>query len=181
MDRAQPTLNTARLCLRPLVAADAATMERLAGDPRVAATTINIPHPYPAGGGAAFIAAQADAWRADASATWAIEHDGVFIGCVGLRMTRLHRRARLGYWIDPAEWNRGYATEAARPVVEWAFADGFERVEADHLVINPASGRVMQKIGMRREGRLRSFYLQRGDRFVDVELYAILRDERERR
>jgi RimJ/RimL family protein N-acetyltransferase len=178
LDREQPTLTTARLRLRPFVAADATTVERLAGDPRVAGTTINIPHPYPIGGGSVFIAGQAEAWRQGSAATWAIVLEDTLIGCVGLPMTRPHQRTRLGYWIDPAEWNHGYATEAARAAVEWAFADGFHRVEADHLVINPASGRVMQKIGMRHEGRMRGYYLQRSARFVDVELYAILRDDR---
>lgn len=171
---AQPALTTARLVLRPLAPADAADVQRLAALFEVAGTTVNIPHPYPDDGARAFIAAQRDGWRTDASATWAITHDGAFIGCVGLQLVaRVHGRARLGYWIAPAEWNRGYATEACRAVVAWAFADGWHRVEADHLCRNPASGRVMQKIGMRHEGRMRAYYRRFGV-WEDVELYALI-------
>lgn len=179
--QAQPTLTTARLVLRPLVAGDATVIRALAGVYEVAGTTVNIPHPYPEGAAEAFIAAQARLWHEDGGATWAIAlagADDTLIGCIGaVGFSRKHARCRLGYWIAHGCWNRGYATEAAGRVVEFAFADGIYRVEADHLSRNPASGRVMQKIGMRHEGRLRAFY-RRFDRFEDVELYARLRDDR---
>jgi [ribosomal protein S5]-alanine N-acetyltransferase len=170
----QPTLTTARLVLRPLDAADAATIERLAGMFEVAGTTVNIPHPYPPGGAVTFIAAQTAAWRDDSGVTWAVTRDGALIGLIGINSSsRAHGRVEIGYWIAYAEWGRGYATEAARAVVDFAFADGFHRVQATHLVRNPASGRVMQKLGMQYEGRLRAFY-RRFDRWEDVEMYAIL-------
>ncbi|HEX9105124.1 MAG TPA: GNAT family N-acetyltransferase [Polyangia bacterium] len=171
---AQPTLVTERLRLRPLAPADAADVQRLAGRFEVAGTTANIPHPYPDGAAAAFIAAQADAWRDGSAATWAITRDGALLGCIGLALTaRAHARASLGYWVAHGEWNRGYATEAARPVVAWALADGWHRVEATHLTRNPASGRVMQKLGMQREGCMRG-YFRRFDKWEDVELYALV-------
>jgi RimJ/RimL family protein N-acetyltransferase len=171
---AQPTLTTARLSLRPLVVADAADVRRLAGRYEVAEMTANIPHPYPDGGAEEFIGRTIDGWRDDKSATWAITGDGAVIGCVGLVFAgRTHARASLGYWIAYEEWGRGYATEAARPVVDWAFTDGWHRVEATHLTRNPASGRVMQKLGMQHEGRMRD-YFRRFDRWEDVELYAVL-------
>jgi len=173
----QPTLTTARLTLRPLVASDANDLQLLAGDFAVAGTTVTIPHPYPDGAAAAFIAAQADAWRDDTGATWAVTRDGgTLFGCVGLQLTaRRHARARLGYWIAHAWWNQGFATEAARAVLDWAFGDGWHRVEADHLSRNPASGRVMEKLGMVHEGHLRDFY-RRFDLYEDVELYAIIQE-----
>jgi len=174
---AQPTLTTARLILRPLALADAADVQRLAGRFEVAGTTANIPYPYPDGAAEAFIAAQAAAWRDDGPVTWAITREGALIGCIGLQLVaRAHGRVSLGYWIAHEEWNRGYATEAARPVVAWAFAEGWHRVEATHLTRNPASGRVMQKLGMRYEGRMRD-YFHRFDVWENVELYAILAGE----
>jgi [ribosomal protein S5]-alanine N-acetyltransferase len=171
---AQPTLTTARLVLRPLVAEDAADIQRLAGAFEVAGTTANIPHPYPDGAAATFVAAQHENWRDDRAVTWAITRAGAFIGCIGLvLLSRTHARASLGYWIAHSEWNRGYATEAARAVVDWGFADGWHRIEATHLTRNPASGRVMQKLAMRHEGRMHDFF-RRFDRWEDVELYAAL-------
>ncbi len=176
----QPSLTTARLRLRPLAPDDAAALQRHAGRFEVAGTTINIPHPYAEGAAESFIAAQTLGWREDRSATWAVTRDGDFIGCVGLQLvSRAHARARLGYWIAHPEWNRGYATEACRAVVDWAFADGWHRVEADHLCRNPASGRVMQKLGMRHEGRMRAYY-RRFDQWEDVELYALVGGDSDR-
>jgi len=173
----QPTLTTPRLLLRPMALDDAADIERLAGVFEVAGTTLNIPHPYPPGAARPFIEQQRAAWHEDKGATWAITRDGALIGLIGIgTSTRVHSRAEIGYWIAHPEWNRGYATEAARAVIEFAFADGFHRVQATHLTRNPASGRVMQKIGMQHEGRLRAF-VRRFDRFEDIEMYAILAAE----
>ncbi len=175
---AQPTLTTARLLLRPLVPADAVDVQRIAGAIEVAGTTANIPHPYPDGAAEEFIAGRAPAWRDEIAATWAITRDGALVGCIGLQLFgRTHARASLGYWIAHAEWNRGYATEAAQATLAWAFADGWHRVEAMHLSRNPASGRVMEKLGMRREARLRD-YFRRFGAWEDVELYAILDGDR---
>ena len=171
----QPTLSTARLVLRPLAPTDAADVQRFASAFEVAGTTANIPHPYPDGAAADFVTRATDGWRDDVSATWAVTHDSAFIGCIGLVfISRTHARASLGYWIAHSEWNRGYATEAARAVVDWALADGWHRIEATHLTRNPASGRVMQKLAMQHEGRLHH-YFRRFDRWEDVELYALIR------
>ena len=83
---------------------------------------------------------------------------------MGLGISRAHGKGELGYWIAKDDWNRGYATEAARAVVRYAFDElGLRRVHAGHLVRNPASGRVMEKIGMRREGVWRQHILKWGE------------------
>jgi RimJ/RimL family protein N-acetyltransferase len=103
--------------------------------------------------------------------------EDALIGCIGaIGYSRTHARCRLGYWIAHTHWNHGYATEAAARAIEFAFADGIHRVEADHLSRNPASGRVMQKVGMRHEGTQRAFY-RRFDQWEDCELYARLSDD----
>ena len=143
----------------------------------VAGTTLNIPHPYPPGAATPFIEQQQAAWRDDKGVTWAVTRDGALIGLIGIGTSsrRAFARAESATELRTPEWNRGYCTEAARAVVEFAFADGFHRVQATHLTRNPASGAVMQKIGMQHEGRLRAF-VRRFDRFEDIEMYAILSD-----
>ena len=172
----QPTLRTARLVLRPFRAGDAPDVERLAGAREVADTTLNIPHPYPPGDAARWIAGHAAAWTAGTGAPFAIcrADDGALVGAIGLAVTQQHRRAELGYWIGVPYWGRGYATEAGRAVLALAFERlGLHRVQAHHMTRNPASGRVMEKLGMRHEG-LRRGAFRKGDRFEDVEEYAIL-------
>ena len=85
-------------------------------------------------------------------------------------------RAELGYWIGKPYWGQGYCTEAARATLDFGFEQlGLNRIFAHHFARNPASGRVMQKIGMTREGRLRQ-HVKKWDAFEDLELYGILKD-----
>ena len=175
----QPTLTTARLVLRPFLPTDAPAVERLAGAFEVADTTLNIPHPYEAGMGVAWIRGHQDAWSRGLQATFAIAETALgLVGAVGLRIEASHQRAELGYWVAVPYWGRGFATEAARAVVELGFGDlGRRRIYATHLTRNPASGRVMQKLGMSLEGTKRQHVLK-WDRFEDLTMYGLLRDER---
>src|SRR5215510_14082806 len=98
-------LLTDRLTLRPPVTAEAATIERLAGDPAIALNTTNIPHPYPPGGAAAWLAGLSD----EVEIVWAIERreDAAFVGCIGLRVKAGRRTAVPGYWIGKPYWGKG--------------------------------------------------------------------------
>ena len=170
----QPTLTTERLILRPFSPNDAPAIQRLAGDRAVADTTERIPHPYENGMAETWIATHSQQFRDLKECTFAIVlKDGQqVIGAVGLTLTMAHARGELGYWIGREFWNRGYCTEAARAVVEYGFSVlGLHRIHARHLTRNPASGRVMAKLGMQHEGRLRH-HTRKWDVFEDVDLYG---------
>jgi RimJ/RimL family protein N-acetyltransferase len=175
----QPTLTTERLTLRPFVADDAFDVERLAGQRQIADTTLNIPHPYPHGGAAEWIRLHAPAWIDGTSATFAIvgQKTGALVGAISLIIKREHQRAELGYWIAVDCWNRGYATEATRRILDFGFETlGLHRIESRHFLRNPASGRVMQKAGMKQEGIERDLVMK-WDRFESLALYSILEPE----
>lgn len=174
-------LETDRLVLRGLRLDDAAVIRELAGQRDIAITTLNIPHPYPDGAAAEFIKQTQKAMLADTGYTFAItrkpeEH---LIGCIGLRLRPDHDCAELGYWMGKPYWSKGYTTEAARRVLQFAFeALGLNRVHASYFIHNRASARVMQKIGMTYEGTLRQHYKRWGE-FIDVGVYGILRADYE--
>jgi ribosomal-protein-alanine N-acetyltransferase len=175
----QPTFTTERLILRPFVADDAFDVERLAGQREIADTTLNIPHPYPHGGAAEWIRLHAPAWIDGTSATFAIvgQKTGTLVGAISLIIKREHQRAELGYWIATDCWNRGYATEATRAILDFGFDTlRLHRIESRHFLRNPASGRVMQKVGMKQEGIERDLVLK-WDRFESLALYSILEPE----
>ena len=89
-----------------------------------------------------------------------------------------HSSAELGYWVRESHWGRGYATEAGREILDFGFASlKLHRIHARHLVRNPASGRVLQKLGMRREG-IHRHAVRKWDVFEDVAQYAALVTER---
>ena len=157
---------------------DAPTVQALAGAWEIADTTLTVPHPYPSGAAEAWIASQAPAWEAGHRGGFAIlSTDDTLVGAIGLALTPAHAVGELGYWIAVPAWGRGYATEAACAVCDFGFgALGLHRIQARHLVRNPASGRVMQKLGMQREGVLRGA-VRKWDQFEDLALYAVLAPE----
>lgn len=176
---AHPTLETERLTLRAFRDSDAGAVMRMAGDPAVASTTLNIPHPYEPGMAEAWIATHGEGFAAGTLLNFAItrREDGALLGAIGLVVTPAHARAELGYWVGQDHWNRGYATEAARAVVRHGFETmGLNRIVAHHMARNPASGRVMLKIGMLREGRCPQ-HVRKKDAFEDLELYGLLRQD----
>ena len=176
----QPTLETGRLVLRPLMPADAPALSRLAGRREIADTTISIPHPYSEAQARQWITELADLFAKGKSVVFAMEskREGTLAGTIGLRdIDAEHSQAELGFWVAVECWGQGYATEAARSVVGFGFEQlGLNRVYAHYMVRNPASGRVLARIGMKQEGLLRQRVRKWGV-FEDVILMAILRQE----
>lgn len=173
-----PVLSTPRLILRPFRASDAARVSELAGAAGIAETTLNIPHPYRLEMAEPWIATHEEAFRQGRLVVLAItcrESEGALVGTISLSLTPEHDRGELGYWIGESFWGRGYCTEAAREMIRYGFQElGLFRIGSHHMVRNPASGRVMQKIGMRFEGRRRGIYKKRGA-YEDCDFYGMLR------
>ncbi len=179
----QPQLRTERLLLRPFTLADAPVVQELAGNKAIAAMTLNIPHPYPNGLAEKWISTHAPRFRDGRGAIYAITllENRQLIGSIGLVAVPDHQRAELGYWLGQPYWNWGYTTEAARELLRYGFTElELNRIYASHYGRNPASGRVMQKIGMQYEGTLRQ-HIAKWGQFEDMKLYGILRSEFEER
>lgn len=148
-----PTLYTERLILRSFTLEDAADVQRLASNPDVASTTDAIEHPYEDGTAKKEIQWYHEEFENGKRVNFAItlKTDGTLIGAVGLffRIHLPYKDAELGYWIGKPYWNCGYCTEAAKAVVAYGFREhNIESVYAYYFKRNPASGRVLEKIGM---------------------------------
>jgi [ribosomal protein S5]-alanine N-acetyltransferase len=172
----RPTIITQRLCLRPFRLSDAADVTLLAGDERVAATTLNLPHPYPEVLANQWIASHEDNFTTRKSLVLGICHriDGYLIGAIGLTIKHELDNAELGYWISAEFWNSGYATEAAYAMTKYGFENlHLHKIFAHYFAGNDSSGRVMQKIGMKEEGFLRQHVKHHGH-YEDLHLYGFL-------
>ena len=143
-----PVIRTQRLILRPLIQADAARVAELAGDWDVARMTARVPYPY--------TLIDADHWIrsiGDGEYVRGIEFDGQLVGACGY-VVDSSGAAEIGYWIGKPYWGRGIATEAGRAIVAYCLrAEGFKRLVCCHFTDNPASGRVIRKLGFRLIGR----------------------------
>jgi [ribosomal protein S5]-alanine N-acetyltransferase len=174
-----PTIETERLLLRPFTSGDAPEVERMAGERRVSEMTLNIPHPYPRGLAADWIASHAPAAAEGTFYSFAVEHKetGALLGAIAITPSARFRRAEIGYWLGMEHWNHGYTTEAARRIVAFGFAQlGLVRIQATCYPRNPASAKVMQKIGMTYEGLLRGYVYKDGIQ-EDIAMYAMLRSD----
>jgi RimJ/RimL family protein N-acetyltransferase len=167
------------LLLRPFTLTDAPVVQELAGNKDIAAMTLNIPHPYPNGLAEKWISTHKPRFRDGRGAIYAITlpENRQVIGSIGLVVVPDYQRAELGYWLGRPYWNKGYTTEAARELLRYGFTElELNRIYASHYSRNPASGRVMQKIGMQYEGTLRQ-HIAKWGQFEDMKLYGILRSE----
>jgi len=145
---------TKRLTLRPGWREDARALSQAIGREAVATRLARVPWPYALGDAEAFLANP----RGSTDPLFLIfVHEGVevrLIGGIGIHAEADGAR-QLGYWLTPDAWGRGYATEAGKAVVAMArHALGYKRLHAWHFVDNPASGRVLTKLGFRATGRI---------------------------
>lgn len=178
----QPTLSTKRLILRPFELTDGEDVRRLAGDRAIADTTLQIPHPYEAGMAEEWILTREPRFEAGEEVVFAVvlRESGELIGAMGLVIEGKFQKAELGYWIGRPYWGNGYCTEAGQAILHYGFqALNLNRIHAYHFKRNPASGRVMQKLGLKHEGSAPEHVMKWGV-FEDVEIYGILRSEWQR-
>lgn len=171
----QPSLCSTRLILRPYTLADAPSVQRLAGDRRVAEPTAAIPHPYPAGAAESWISTHAGLFASRKGVCFAVTL-GVtdeLIGTVSLLdVAAAHARAEVGYWMGLSHWGRGYCTEAVGMLVTFAEEHwDLTRLVGRCVASNPASARVMEKAGFILEGQLIKHVL-RGGRYEDMLLFG---------
>ena len=138
-------IQTERLVLRAPRAQDAKTIAALVNDRRIAENTLRIPHPYGIADAQRFITGV----NASSGETvfLIVRRDDTVLGACGVA-ERPGDSPELGYWLAVAFWGNGYATEAARAVIDYAFDDlGYEMLHAGARASNPASRRVLEKCG----------------------------------
>jgi ribosomal-protein-alanine N-acetyltransferase len=168
---------TDRLLLRPWRLADVEDVLAYAQDPEWSRFLRLLPLPYTRPDAERFLARQLLRDPVE-HAAWALELDGRAVGGVDLRFEFDQRTAEIGYSLARLHWGRGLCSEAARAVIDTAFtryAD-LNRIHARADNRNTRSQRVMEKVGMTREGVLRESRVERGEAF-DEAWYAILRCE----
>lgn len=157
----QPVVETDRLILRPVRRSDAGLLELYGADERVARMTRSIPHPLPPGTTEAFIARalaedrSEDVWILDGSGAGLAE----VLGAIGLeRMDR--EQSEIGYWVAPAFWNKGLASEAVTAIVA---ANPLENktMFASVFQDNPVSARILTNTGFEYLGDAEAFSVAR--------------------
>ena len=163
--------------LRPWQPGDAADLTRHANERRVwEGLRDRFPHPYTRSDAEGWIAF---AGQREPPLNLAIALDDEPVGGIGIELQEdVHRHtAELGYWLGVEVWGRGLATAAVKAMTSYAFATlAIRRLYATPFSSNPASARVLEKLGYRHEGRLRGHVFKAG-RILDLDVYGVLREE----
>lgn len=171
-------LTTERCLLRPFVAEDRERLAEIANDRRISRNlTDAFPYPY--------TLADADEWieftsRHDPPRHLAIEVNGELVGGIGTDAKSGEKQhvAAVGYWLTPTHWDHGYATEAVAAIVDHTFETfpEIDRLEASVYGWNPASARVLEKCGFRKEATLRKA-VSKDSEVTDEHIYGLIRQE----
>ena len=173
----EPTeLKTERLLLRPYKLRDVDDVLAYRTDEEWARFLPHIPQPYTRSHAEQFVAQEV--LRSWEKSPWvAIELSGRVVGCVGIDINIRNSLGALGYFLARKHWGKGVAVEATRAFVGWAFsAYDLAKVYAQIDERNVRSVRVAEKLGMTREGLLKSHHAARDGRSDDV-VYGILREQ----
>jgi len=170
-------IETERLILRPHRLEDVGDVFAFAQDPEWSRYLRILPRPYEREHAEQFIARQLLLDRVTHPA-WAVTLKGTVIGGLNLTFNFEHRSAEIGYSVARKHWNKGISSEAARAVIDAAFSthEDLNRVQARADAANVGSQRVMEKIGMVKEGVLRLNRVEREEAF-DEAVFSILRRE----
>jgi len=163
-----PMIPAGRFCLRPVRRSDAGLFALHAGDRRVAEATQSIPHPLPPGAAEAFVAratrpSDEDIWVMDGVESGLAEVLGV-ISLKRMDESRFDRgQSEIGYWVAPAFWNTGIASEAVRALVQ-ANPQKNKTIFAEVFQDNPGSARVLTNCGFEDLGDAETYSVARGAR-----------------
>ena len=171
-----PIIPTERLILSELKGKDIPFIVQYLQHRIFSDLTSNIPHPYLESDAASWLKMSKEAFDNHTGYTFAIRNkEGQIMGAIGLH-DRDDDKAELGYWIGIPYWNKGLVTEAAQAVLDFGFKKlEFNKIFATHFLHNPASGRIMEKIGMKQEAVLKQEMKKDGEYF-DIVRYAIFKD-----
>lgn len=174
-----PILKSERLILRQCCLSDVDKFYELASNSELTKT---IPWDYHKSKEEtlSLVTSMQERYRMGKCYTWAIADISTndFMGLISVvGVNTKNMQGVIGYWIGVPYWNKGYMTEAVKMVLEFCITIlKLNRVRAEHYVINPASGRVMEKAGMKYEGLFRQSCFAKGI-YQDCKIYAILRSD----
>jgi 8-oxo-dGTP diphosphatase len=176
---APPALRTPRLLLRPLAPEDGPEFHRLINDWDICRTLPDAPFPYPAEMATDWIEAAAADRAAKNAHQFAIVQTstGALIGCAGLRLSRDHKSADLGYWLGRRHWGEGFGSEAAARLTEWGFAElPVAKITATVAAENPASIAILVRAGFTQTGKGTQAFLCRPGAKLPVLHFAAKRE-----
>ncbi len=172
-----PVIETERLVLSQLQEGDIPFVTEYLQDKIFSDLTSNIPYPYSREHAEFWMKMSRESFENNTGYTFAVRNkEGKILGAIGLH-DREDDKAELGYWLGKPFWNKGYITEAATALIGFGFQElQLNKIYATYFLQNPASGRIMEKIGMEREALLKQ-HVRKGEEYFDIMMYSVLKNK----
>lgn len=170
------TITTDRLVLRLFQQSDAKTVARLCNNYNIYKSTLYLPYPYSLEDALNWIQRHEQNFNDNRVYEMAItdKETGELYGAIALSNNQNSNHGEIAYWVGEEYWGRGYATEAAGAIIEFAFqVKKLHKVFARYFNSNPASGRVLDKLGMKKEGILIDHIIKE-NRYENLVYYGII-------
>ncbi|EON72586.1 GNAT family N-acetyltransferase [Lysinibacillus sphaericus] len=178
-DREKLMITTERLVLRLFQTSDAEAVATLCNNYHIYKNTLYLPYPYSLNDALSWMEHHYDNFMGDQSYEFAVtdKDSGEVLGAIALSNNPSFNQGELAYWIGEPYWGNGYATEAAQAILQFAFKEKkLHKVFARYFSSNPASGKVMEKIGMEKEGTLKDHVMKDG-KYEDLVYYGIIKEK----
>jgi len=172
-----PKIETERLILSELKESDLPLVIKYMQDKEYSDFTSTIPYPYGEEEAEFWLKITKEAFEKRKGYTFAIrDKSEKIIGAIGLHDEGADK-AEIGYWMAKEFWNQGYVTEAAKAIVDFGFKElEYNKIFATHFPHNPASGKIMQKIGMELEVVLKQ-HLKKNGKYYDIPMYSVFKNK----
>lgn len=172
-----PKLETERLLLNQIKPADVPDIAVYAGNKNITDNTRSMPYPYFEEDAVRWINIVNQGFKNKDQYAFAIRQktDGRFIGGIGLTIELANNRAELGYWLAEPFWNKGFTTESVQAILKYGFEEiNLNKIVAVYLTQNEASGKVMVKNGMIKEGEFKDHDVKKDHTVADGEYISLI-------
>ncbi|PIQ14876.1 MAG: GNAT family N-acetyltransferase [Flavobacteriales bacterium CG18_big_fil_WC_8_21_14_2_50_32_9] len=173
-----PIITTKKLILRKIEENDIPTILELMKEKAISEVTLNIPFPYSENDARFWINMARKGFENKNQYIFGIEDTATnnFIGGIDLAIEPNFDRAEVGYWLGKPYWNKGYCSDALATIINFGFEQlNLNKIFGVHIFENPASGKVMQKCGMQKEGELID-HIKKGDTYFSYVQYGITKN-----
>ncbi len=174
-----PRIETERLILTELTAGDIPQIVKYAANRRISDYTLNLPFPYTEKDAVYWINLSNQGFKNGTHLIFGIrlKTENQLTGGIGLTIEQRFNRAEIGYWIGEPFWNKGFVSEATRAIIQFSFDKlALNKITSSHFEKNPASGKVMLKSGMIKEGELKE-HIRKDSVYHSLVVYGLTKSD----